>query len=112
MMMKLFNNIYGNKFNLIELSVDYLDDMFQYSSDDRLYEHFEFPPSENLEDKEQERKTDVRGPLDARGPFHKSWLKPMVLSKGACWICDYFEHLCLRSLRPSAVYRKISPRAI
>ena len=74
--------------------------------------NFEFPPSENLKNKEQGGMTDVRGPLDARGPFHKCWLKPMVLSKGACWICDSFEHLCLRSLRLSAVYREMFPGAI
>ena len=48
-MMKLFDNIYGENFNLIELSFDYLDDMFEYSSDDRLYEHFEFPPQKNYQ---------------------------------------------------------------
>ena len=42
-----FKNINGNNLNLIELSFDYLDDMFEYSSDDRLYEHFEFPPQKN-----------------------------------------------------------------
>ena len=46
-MKKLFDNIYGERFNLVELSFDYLDDMFEYSSDDRLYEHFEFPPHKN-----------------------------------------------------------------
>lgn len=45
--MKLFDNIYGEKFNLIELSLDYLDDMFEYSSDDRMYKHFEFPPQKD-----------------------------------------------------------------
>ena len=48
-MKKLFDNILGNKFNLVELSFDYLDDMFEYSSDERLYEHFEFPPQKNYE---------------------------------------------------------------
>ena len=43
-----FKNINGHNFNLIELSHDYLDDMFEYSSDDRMYEHFEFPPQKNL----------------------------------------------------------------
>ena len=46
-MIKLFDNIYGDKFNLVELSFDYLDDMFEYSSDDRLFEYFEFPPQKN-----------------------------------------------------------------
>ncbi|MDB0021094.1 GNAT family N-acetyltransferase [Candidatus Pseudothioglobus singularis] len=46
-MIKLFDNIYGDKYNLVELDLKYLDDMFEYSSDDRLYEHFEFPPQKN-----------------------------------------------------------------
>ena len=42
-----FKNINGKNFNLIELNMDYLDDMFEYSNDDRLYEHFEFLPQKN-----------------------------------------------------------------
>ena len=48
-MKNLFDNIYGDKINLIELSLDYLDDMFEYSSDDKLYEYFEFIPQRNIE---------------------------------------------------------------
>tara|TARA_B110000008_G_scaffold276086_1_gene314752 strand:+ start:238 stop:801 length:564 start_codon:yes stop_codon:yes gene_type:complete len=48
-MKKIFDNIYGKKFNLVELNLDYLNDMFEYSSDDRLYEHFEFPPQKNYQ---------------------------------------------------------------
>ena len=48
-MKNLFDNIYGVKVNLIELSLDYLDDMFEYSSDERLYEYFEFIPQKNIE---------------------------------------------------------------
>jgi [ribosomal protein S5]-alanine N-acetyltransferase len=48
-MIKLFDNIYGDKFNLIELNLKYLNDMFEYSSDDRLYEHFEFPPQKSYQ---------------------------------------------------------------
>jgi len=48
-MNKLFENYYGDNFTLVELSLDYLDDMFEYSSDDRLYEHFEFPPQKNYQ---------------------------------------------------------------
>ena len=31
-MKNLFDNIYGDKINLIELSLDYLNDMYEYSS--------------------------------------------------------------------------------
>ena len=48
-MIKLFDNIYGDKYNLVELDLKYLDDMFEYSSDDRLYEHFEFPPQKSYQ---------------------------------------------------------------
>ena len=44
-----FKNINGNNFNLIELSFDYLDDMFEYSNNDRLYEYFEFTPKHNYQ---------------------------------------------------------------
>lgn len=47
-MKRLFDNIVGDNFNLIELSFDYLNDMFEYSSDERLYEHFEFQPQTDL----------------------------------------------------------------
>ena len=48
-MKNLFDNIYGDNINLIELSLDYLDDMFEYSSDDKLYEYFEFIPQRDIE---------------------------------------------------------------
>jgi len=41
-MTDLFHNIYGNEINLIEISLDCLDNMWAYSSDERFYEHFEF----------------------------------------------------------------------
>jgi len=48
-MKKLFENFHGDSFSLVELSLNHLDDMFEYSSNDRLYEHFEFPPQKNYQ---------------------------------------------------------------
>jgi len=42
--------VYGDRVNLIALSMDYLDDMWEYSSDSRLYEHFEFGPQKSREE--------------------------------------------------------------
>ena len=42
MMTKLFDDIYGKDVNLIKLDEKYLSDMWEYSSDYRMYEHFEF----------------------------------------------------------------------
>ena len=50
MINSLFNDIDGNDIRLIKLSLDYLDDMWEYSSDHRLYEHFEFGPQKKLLD--------------------------------------------------------------
>ena len=49
MMKTLFEDIYGENLNLIELSLDYLNDMYEYSSDIRLYEFLEFVPQNNIE---------------------------------------------------------------
>ena len=40
-MIKL-KNITGNKLKLIDLDMKYLDDMYEYSSNPRMYEYFEF----------------------------------------------------------------------
>lgn len=42
--------IYGNTINLVHLNMKYLDDMWEYSSDSRLYEHFEFGAQEKYSD--------------------------------------------------------------
>ena len=46
-MIKLFEDIYGKEINLIKLDIKYLNDMWEYSSDARMYEHFEFGPQKN-----------------------------------------------------------------
>lgn len=48
-----FKNLIGAKVNLIDLDLKYLDDMFEYSSDKRLYEHLEFEPHNNKKDTEK-----------------------------------------------------------
>jgi [ribosomal protein S5]-alanine N-acetyltransferase len=50
MINSLFNDIDGDDIRLIKLSLDYLDDMWEYSSDNRMYEHFEFGPQKKLSD--------------------------------------------------------------
>ena len=40
-MIKL-KNITGKKLKLIDLDMKYLDDMYEYSSNPRMYEYFEF----------------------------------------------------------------------
>ena len=50
MINSLFNDIDGDDIRLIKLSLDYLDDMWEYSSDHRMYEHFEFEPQKKLLD--------------------------------------------------------------
>tara|TARA_B100000795_G_scaffold70953_1_gene49871 strand:+ start:1468 stop:2052 length:585 start_codon:yes stop_codon:yes gene_type:complete len=50
MINSLFNDIDGDDIRLIKLSLDYLDDMWDYSSDQRMYEHFEFEPHKKLLD--------------------------------------------------------------
>ena len=45
-----FESLEGQKASLINLDENYLDDMWEYSSDERLYEFFEFgPPAEKQE---------------------------------------------------------------
>lgn len=46
----LFNDIDGDDFRLIKLSLDYLDDMWEYSSDHRMYEHFEIATHKTIVD--------------------------------------------------------------
>ena len=48
MMTKLFDDIYGKEVNLIKLDEKYLSDMWEYSSDYRMYEHFEFGPQKSI----------------------------------------------------------------
>ena len=50
MINSLFNDIDGNDIRLIKLSLDYLDDMWEYSSDHRMYEYFKFGPQKKLLD--------------------------------------------------------------
>jgi ribosomal-protein-alanine N-acetyltransferase len=45
-------NIFGESINLIELSIDRLDEMWNYSADSRLYEYFEFEPHQSRDDTE------------------------------------------------------------
>ena len=47
-MIKIFNDIYGKEVNLIKLDIKYLDDMWEYSSDPNMYEHFEFGPQKTI----------------------------------------------------------------
>lgn len=49
----LFEDIYSNEFNLVKLDIKYLNDMWEYSSDSRMYEHFEFGPQRNIKDCEK-----------------------------------------------------------
>ena len=48
MMTKLFKDIYGKEVNLIKLDIKYLNDMWEYSSDPNMYEHFEFGPQKTI----------------------------------------------------------------
>ena len=41
-MTKLFEDICGKNVNLIKLDTKYLNDMWEYSSNPKMYEHFEF----------------------------------------------------------------------
>ena len=50
MMTKLFKDIYGKEVNLIKLDIKYLNDMWEYSSDPNMYEHFEFGPQKTISD--------------------------------------------------------------
>ena len=52
-MIKLFEDIYGKEINLIKLDIKYLNDMWEYSSDARMYEHFEFGPQKSIMDCEK-----------------------------------------------------------
>ena len=45
-----FKNITGSKIKLIDLDLKHLDDMFEYSSDARLYEYLEFEPHKKSDD--------------------------------------------------------------
>jgi adenylylsulfate kinase len=44
------DNISDENIELVELDMKYLEDMFEYSSDPRLYEYFEFPPQQTIEE--------------------------------------------------------------
>ena len=46
----LFNDIDGDDIRLIKLSLDYLDDMWEYSSDHRMYKHFEIATHKTIVD--------------------------------------------------------------
>jgi len=50
MMIKLFKDVNGEIISLVELDVKYLTDMWEYSSDTRMYEHFEFQPQKKISD--------------------------------------------------------------
>ena len=47
-MTKFFDDFYGKDVNLIKLDEKYLSDMWEYSSDYRMYEHFEFGPQKSI----------------------------------------------------------------
>ena len=49
-MIKL-KNISGPKIKLIDLDMKYLDDMFEYSSDSRIYEYLEFEAHKTKNDR-------------------------------------------------------------
>ena len=49
-MNNLFKNIYGENISLIKLDIKYLDDMWEYSSNPKMYEHFEFGPQKKILD--------------------------------------------------------------
>ena len=49
-MTKLFKDIYGKEVNLIKLDIKYLNDMWEYSSNSKMYEHFEFGPQKTILD--------------------------------------------------------------
>ena len=50
MMTKLFKDVHGKEVSLIKLDMKYLNDMWEYSSDPKLYEHFEFGPHKKISD--------------------------------------------------------------
>lgn len=50
MTIDLFKNINGVGVNLIKLDMKYLDDMWEYSSDPKMYEHFEFNKFKNIDE--------------------------------------------------------------
>jgi ribosomal-protein-alanine N-acetyltransferase len=49
-MTELFANICGKNINLIKLDTKYLNDMWEYSSNPKMYEHFEFNTQNSIED--------------------------------------------------------------
>lgn len=49
-MTNLFKDIDGENIGLIKLDIKYLNDMWEYSSNPRMYEHFEFGPQKKLSD--------------------------------------------------------------
>ena len=49
-MTNLFSDIFGKKINLIKLDSKYLNDMWEYSNDPKMYEHFEFRPPKSILD--------------------------------------------------------------
>ena len=46
----LFKDINGENVSLIKLDIKYLNDMWEYSSNPKMYEHFEFGPQKKLSD--------------------------------------------------------------
>ena len=49
----IFKNLSNEDIELISLDMKYLDDMFEYSSDPRLYDYFEFPPQKTIKETER-----------------------------------------------------------
>ena len=45
-----FKDINGDLVSLIKLDIKYLNDMWEYSKDPKLYEHFEFGPQQKIAD--------------------------------------------------------------
>ena len=45
-----FKDINGDLVSLIKLDIKYLNDMWEYSKDPKLYEHFEFGPQQKISD--------------------------------------------------------------
>lgn len=46
----LFADVFGSHIDLIKLDMKYLDDMWEYSRNPKMYEHFEFGPQKSISD--------------------------------------------------------------
>jgi ribosomal-protein-alanine N-acetyltransferase len=49
-MTNLFKDIFGKDINLIKLDMNQVHDMWKYSNDPKMYEHFEFGPPKSISD--------------------------------------------------------------